>query len=105
MSLGGWIKGWEIGQAPIYQESRPGWGTAKSKWSHVAGLRLPRHYSERNPNECFADCWTYVILGKAHQVEPRLKQFIDTFIKSKVHSYPSVSIQSPTKPYGTKNKN
>lgn len=105
LELGGWQKGWKTGQAPMYKESRPGWGTSESKWSHVAGLKLPRHYSSRNMNEAFADCFAYYILGKAHQMEHRIKQFIDAFFKSKIHTYPSMSVQSPTKPYGTQNKN
>ena len=57
LKLGGWQIGWKVGQSPAYQEKRPGWGNDTSKWTHIAGLNIPRHYSERNPNECFADCF------------------------------------------------
>lgn len=98
----GWMKGTKAGQAPPYEEKRPGWPHTISKWTHRAGVYMPRLYSEKNPNEQFSDCFAFVILGKAHQMEPGCKNFIDALIKSKVRKYPSVSIQSPSTPYPEK---
>jgi hypothetical protein len=103
LKLGGWQIGWKVGQAPAYEEKRPGWGNDTSKWTHIAGLNIPRHYSERNPNECFADCFAFFILGKKHQMDKPLGNFIESLIKAKVKAYPSMSIESPTLPYGVKN--
>lgn len=99
LNLGNWKKGWSVGQATAYVETRPGWEPGTSDWTHKAGLKLPRHYSEKNPNECFADCFSFFILGKAHQEDRGIKQFISRLIKDKVKRYPSVSIESPEKPY------
>jgi predicted ABC-type ATPase len=90
--LGGWQKGWKQGQAPAYEEKRPGWGNSVSEYTHIAGLKLPRYYSERNPNECFSDCFAYYILGKQHQMEPSMKNFIASIVNEKVKAYPQVNI-------------
>lgn len=103
LDLSGWKKGWSEGQATAYQETRPGWGNEISIWTHLAGVKFPRHYSERNPNECFADCFSYYLLGKAHQMDSKLKNYMVELFKEKVKKYSSLGIESPTKPYGTKN--
>lgn len=101
LKLGNWMKGWKQGQAPAYEETRPGWPHDISKWTHLAGLKLPRHYSSRNANEAFSDCFSFFILGKAHMMEPSIKQFMENLVKDNVKRYPSVSIESPLKPYVT----
>lgn len=99
MKLGGWRIGWIEGQSPAYNEARPGWPKDVSQWTHKAGIRVPRHYSERNPNECFADCFAFYLLGKAHQMEPSMKRFMDQLLQDRVKQYPSASVESPSKPY------
>jgi hypothetical protein len=94
----GWRKGFYPGQATPFVESRKGWDAYTSDWTHKAGLTMPRYYSEKNPNECFADCFAYFILGKAHQIEISAKNFLEKFIQDRVHRYPKVSIESPTIP-------
>jgi hypothetical protein len=100
--LSGWIIGWKPGQSLPYVEKRPGWPKATSKWTHKAGIKFTRHYAERNPNEDFADCGAFVLLGKGYQMEPSKKEFIEKYIKDHVHNYPQVSIQShkPVSMYG-----
>src|SRR5579864_3525391 len=99
-SLSGWQKGGsKLGQAPPYEELRPGWPHLISEWTHTPGVYMPRHYSEKNPNEQFADCFAYVILGKGHMMGKPLKKFVDDLIKDNVKKYPSASIESPTRPY------
>jgi hypothetical protein len=98
-NISGWIEGWKPGQSLAYQEKRPGWGNAKSNWTHKTGIKFTRHYAERNPGEDFADCFAFVILNKGHQMEPSKKAFIDSYIKDTVKRYPQVNIQSPSSPY------
>ena len=95
MDISGWMLGSKPGQSPAYQEKRPGWGHDKSQWTHKAGVRMPRIYSEKNPNECFADCFAFVLLNKGFQMDPKLKLFIDNYIKKHVKKYTKVSIESP----------
>lgn len=97
--ISGWMIGWKLGQSLAYQEKRPGWGDAKSDWTHKAGIKFTRHYGERNPGEDFADCFAFVILGKGHQMEPAKKQFIDSYMDKTVKSYQHVNIESPSSPY------
>lgn len=96
-NISGWMQGWKPGQSIAYKESRPGWGNATSDWTHKAGIGFTRHYAERNPDEDFADCFAFVLLGKGHQMEPSKKDFIDNYIKANVHAYPQVNIHSPIK--------
>lgn len=95
----GWRKGWKLGQAPAYVEKRPGWEPGKSPWTHKAGVKFPRIYSEKNPNECFADCFAFFILGRRHQMGKEVGDFVDNLIKNKLKSYNQVSIESPEFPY------
>jgi len=92
-----WVEGWKEGNAPVYVEVRPGWPQETSKWTHKAGIKFPRHYSEKNPNEDFSDCFAFYIMNKGHQMEPEKKFFLDNLIKDNVKHYPSASIQSPMK--------
>lgn len=99
-TISGWMEGWKPGQSLPYVEKRPGWGNAKSDWTHKAGIKFTRHYAERNPDEDFADSFAFVIMNKGHQMEPAKKAFIDCLIKEKVKKYNKVTIESPSKPYG-----
>jgi hypothetical protein len=94
-SLSGWQKGWKPGQSLAYEEKRPGWEQGTSVWTHRAGVKMPRYYTSKNPDEHFADCGAYVLLNKGFQVEPACKEFIDNIIKDHVKKYPQVSIESP----------
>ena len=102
LDISGWMKGTKPGQAEAYEEKRPGWPHIRSKWTHKAGIYTPRHYSEKNPNEQFSDCFAFVILGKGHQMEPECKKFIDNLIKGYVKKYPAPLIASPSSPYPDK---
>lgn len=93
----GWQKGWKEGQSLAYVESRPGWEPGTSAWTHKAGVEMPRYYSEKNPNECFADCFAFFLLGKAHQMSKDIRAFMEQYIKDHVKRYPQALIQSPTK--------
>lgn len=98
LALGGWMQGTKQGQSPAHVEGRPGWVHETSTWTHKAGVVFPRYYSEKDPNEAFADCGAFYVLGKAHQMSPQLKQFMDQFIQDNVKHYPRASIESPEKP-------
>ena len=95
--LSGWREGYKIGQSFPYIENRPGWPKHISEWTHKLGVKFPRHYSERNPSEDFADCFAFTILGKGFMMADDKKAFIDNFISTHVHKYPQVSIESPIK--------
>lgn len=101
--LGGWVKtdsdnGTTL--APRYIEKRPGWSSYRSEWRHKNRLRLPRKYSSKNPDECFADCFSFFMLNKPHQMSPQLRDFLQSVVKDKVRKYPQALIQGPTKAYG-----
>lgn len=102
LDLSGWMKGTKDGQAPPYEELRPGWPYLKSKWTHKKNVQFTRHYAEKDPNEDFADCFAFLLLSKGHQMAPAKRAFVEQIIKSKVHAYAKVSIESPDKPYGEK---
>jgi hypothetical protein len=97
IKLSGWMEGSKPGQSPAYEECRPGWEPGKSDWTHKAGVLYPRWYSEKDPNEAFADCFAYYILGKSHQMSPAIKDFLESFVNDNVKRYPQTSIQSPEK--------
>lgn len=46
-----------------YWESRPGWEPGPSPWRYREDAYMPRAYSGKSPQECFADCGTHVALG------------------------------------------
>lgn len=100
LSISGWMKGTKDGQAPPYEEKRPGWEHIISKWTHKAGAKFPRYYSEKNPNEDFADCFSFFIQNKANRIGDEKKKFFEDYVKEHVHNYPQVSIQSPIKAGG-----
>jgi hypothetical protein len=94
-TISGWMEGTKEGQAPPYEERRPGWEPQTSKWTHVAGAKFPRYYAEKNPNEDFADCFAFFLLNKAYRIGDAKKAFFDSYIKHHVNRYPQASIQSP----------
>jgi len=99
--LSGWMIGTKDGQDPPYVEKRPGWEIGKtSKWTHRKFIKFPRHYSERNDDEDFADCAAYMLLGKGHMVDLRKKQWLHDLFSSLVKKYPTFTIESPDKAYG-----
>lgn len=95
----GWINGYKQGNVPPYTEVRPGWPPGTSTWTHKPGVKFTRHYGEKNPNEDFADCFSFFLLGKGFQMEPSKRTFLENFMKDKVKEYPSVSVQSPVAAY------
>jgi len=99
--LSGWMVGTKDGQHEPYVEKRPGWEIGKtSKWTHKKGVKFPRHYSERNDDEDFADCAAYMLLGKGHMVDAKKKLFLEKLFESKVKNYPRFSVESPSRAYG-----
>ena len=89
-----------LGQDEPYVEKRPGWEPYTSQWTHKKGIRFPRIYSEKNPDEDFADSGAYYLLGKAHQIDSRKKDFLDNLFTKMVLQYPHYSVESPSRPYG-----
>lgn len=99
--ISGWMKGTKKGQAPPYEEKRPGWERIISKWTHRIGAKFPRYYGEKNPDEDFADCFSFFIQNKAYRIGDDKKKFFEDYIQAHVHRYPQASIQSPLHAYGT----
>jgi len=89
-----WRKGNGAGHAPPYVERRPGWESGTSKWTHKYGIQFPRYYSEKNPNECFSDCFAFYLLGMQSQMSFEIKDFFDQFIKDHVKNYPKALVAS-----------
>jgi hypothetical protein len=86
----GWVKGEREGNEPKYVEKRPGWPELTSEWTHVKGKKFPRRYSEKNPDENFADCFAFYILGKPQQMEPEQRAFVKDVIAKLVTAYPKL---------------
>lgn len=99
-TLSGWVKGTKKGNASRYVEKRPGWDAYTSKWTHEPGVKMPRHYAEKNPNEQFADCFAFFLLGKPHQMAPALRMFIARRIQERVKRYPRAMVEGPARAYG-----
>lgn len=97
LNLSGWKEGWSDGQAPAYVERRPGWEPHTSEWTHKAGVKFPRYYSERNPNEHFSDCFAYFLLNKGYKLADNVREFFENYVSNHVHRYPQTLIQSPIK--------
>jgi hypothetical protein len=98
--ISGWVKEHKQGNAPPYVEKRPGWEHVTSQWTHKKGVRFTRHYAERNPDEDAADSFAFMMLNKGFQMDPKKKAWWDAVIQSKVHRYPTTSIESPARAYG-----
>lgn len=102
--LSGWKDGWQEGQSPLYVEKRPGWPKFTATESHKPGIKFTRKYAEKSSEEDFADSFCFFMLGKAYQVDKRKREFLQKLIQCKVTQYPKASIESPTKPYGERNR-
>ena len=102
MELSGWMIGTKDGQAPAYVEKRSGWEPGASKWTHKTRVEFPRIYSEKNPDEDFADCAAFYFLNKAHQIGTKKIAFLDSLFSKMVKNYPNFNVHSPEKPYGEK---
>lgn len=100
--LSGWVKGRAEDNVEPYEEKRPGWPKLTSEWTHRKGVKFTRHYAEKNPNEQFADCFAFYLLGKPHQMAPVHRLFMSKLIQSRVRKYPKALIEGPTKPFGTR---
>lgn len=98
LRLGGWVIGDKVGNVPRYVEKRPGWPPYTSEWTHKKGVVFPRRYSEKNPDEAFADCLAFYILGKKLQMSKQLSDFVLKVIEKIVTVYPKVLVQGPEKP-------
>lgn len=98
--LSGWKTGTGDGQAEPYVEKRPGWPPYTSEWTHKKGITFPRHYSEKSPDEDFADCFAFFLLGKPHQMSPNKKQFLQDLVNQKVKRYPQAAIFGPDSAFG-----
>lgn len=98
--LSGWKTGTGEGQAEPYVEKRPGWPSYTSEWTHKKGITFPRHYSEKSPDEDFADCFAFFLLGKPHQMSPNKKQFLQDLVNQKVKRYPQAAIFGPDSAFG-----
>jgi hypothetical protein len=84
-----------------YIEKRPGWPIGKAEpWAHKPGVGFTRHYGERNPGEDFADCFSFYLMGKPHQMAPEKREFMNGLIQGMVHRYPQPAIEGPDKAYG-----
>jgi len=97
LRLGGWVKGEQAGNKPAFVEGRPGWPPYTSKWTMKKGVKVPRYYSTKTPDECFADCFAFFLLDKPHQMAPTLSIFIRKIISGKVSVYPQVAFFGPMK--------
>jgi len=100
--LGGWVKTNDdagTGLAPRYVEKRPGWPEYTSEYRHKMGVVFPRKYSEKNPDEAFADCFSFFMLNKPFQMSPQLRDFLQKMVQEKVRKYPQALIQGPSKAY------
>jgi hypothetical protein len=102
LAVSGWMIGTQDGQASAYVEKRPGWEPYTSKWTHKTGVKFPRVYSEKNPDEDFSDCGAFYLLNKAHQIGTKKKAFFDDLFSRMVKHYTNYNVQSPEKPYGEK---
>ncbi len=102
MELSGWMVGTQPGQDTPYEEKRPGWEPGTSKWTHRKNIKFPRIYSEKSPDENFADCASFYLLNKAHQIDSKQKEFIEQLFEKMVKNYPKYNVESPDKPYGEK---
>lgn len=102
LALSGWRKSESDGDgsfAERYIEHRPGWPPYTSKWIHKKGVGFTRKYAEKNPDEDFADSFSFFILGKPMQMAPKKRAFLEALVKEKVKRYPSALIAGPTKAY------
>lgn len=99
-AISGWMVGTADGQAPAYEEKRPGWPKKTSKMTHKMGVRFTRPYAEKNDDEDFADSLAFYILGKPHQMDKRKRVFLDQLMGNMVKIYPQASIKGPDKAYG-----
>lgn len=97
--LSGWVKAIKPDNVEPYEEKRPGWEEYKSKWTHKKGVQMTRHYGEKNPNEHFADCFAFYLLGKPNQMAPVHRLFMSNLIRERVRKYPKALIEGPTKTY------
>ena len=95
--LGGWQEGEGEDQAPKYVEKRPGWPSYVSDWTHKKGVRFPRHYSEKNPDEAFADCFAFYLLGKKLQMSDQLAAFVQDIINMFATIYPKPLVEGADK--------
>lgn len=99
--LSGWVKGQQPGNLAPYVERRPGWEIGKTEeWTHKPNVQFTRRYAERNPFEDFADSFAFWLLGKPHQMSPAKRAYMDRTIKPMIKSYPTTTIEGPTKAYG-----
>lgn len=99
-SLSGWKKDEGEGQAERYIEKRPGWPLFVSEWTHKKGVQFPRHYSEKSPDEDFADSFAFFLLGKPHQMSPSKREFLQKLVNLKVKKYPQAAIFGPDSAFG-----
>lgn len=97
LRLGGWVQGTPEGNAPPYIEKRPGWPPYHSEWTHKKGVKFPRHYSEKNPDECFADCFSFYLLGKKLQMSDQIADFVQSVINRFATAYPKPLVEGPDK--------
>lgn len=102
--LSGWVKGTRSENAAPYVEKRSGWPEYKSEWTHKKGIRFTRKYAEKNPNEQFADCFAFYLLGKPHQMAPIQRLYLSKLIQERVRKYPRALIEGPTKAYGERSR-
>jgi len=97
LSISGWREGRGLDQAPPYVERRPGWEPYTSEWTHRAGVKFPRYYAEKNPNEHFSDAFAYFMLNKAYKLADNQREYFEKYILDHVKRYPQALIQSPVK--------
>lgn len=81
-AISGWIKGTGENQAQPYEEKRPGWPKKTSKWTHNKDAKFTRLYSEKNPNEDFADHFAYYVCGNEDQIPEEKRNFLKDIVDS-----------------------
>lgn len=95
--LSGWMLGTQDGQAPPYEEKRPGWEHKTSKWTHRQGVTFTRHYAEKNDGEDFADTFAFCLLSKPAQAGNAKRRWMSQLLMQMIRKYPKASIEGPVK--------